>query len=162
MFAATGCNPSEKWSKTDGTDGPGVSVGTLAYSPDGGMYLCVKADGAIAKLAKRATSRIPRLRLTRLRRQARSSRPGRRFVSRKSRWPMKITAGRWCSGRARFHVAANCAANVALYSSGTAGRMDDASSNQHRLPGVFLSAARGGSAGNAPGRITTLFPRGIG
>ena len=58
-FAALGCNPNARWTvdltnpaqpKIEG-DNPGsaTALGTLAYSPDGGMFLCVQADGAIAE-----------------------------------------------------------------------------------------------------------------
>ena len=49
MLAAAGCNPTETWTKTDGTEGPGMAPGALGYSPDGAMFLCVKAKAAIAQ-----------------------------------------------------------------------------------------------------------------
>ena len=47
-LAAAGCDPQATWAKTDGTDGPGVTVGTMAYSPSGGIYGAVQASGAMA------------------------------------------------------------------------------------------------------------------
>ena len=156
MFAATGCNPNETWTKTDGTEGPGVSVGTLAYSPDGGMYVCIKADGAIgageACYVKNSSWEIDEV-----------ASGGSQFETGQTIcFPQVALADNeygWglVYGEGEFHVAASCAANVALYSSGTAGRMDDASANQHQLPGVFLSTARGTGAGNAPGRSPRCF-----
>ena len=134
MFAATGCNPTETWTKTDGTEGPGVSVGTLAYSPDGGMYLCIRADGAIAVgeacYVKNSSFEIDEV-----------AAAGSQFETGETIcFPQVAMADEdygWALvfGEGEFHVAANCAANVALYSSGTAGRMDDSLLQSASPPG---------------------------
>ena len=46
-LAALGCNPTATGDSLD--DIGGVALGTLAFSPAGGMYIAVKADGAIAQ-----------------------------------------------------------------------------------------------------------------
>ena len=46
-----GCDPNQKWTKADGSDGPGVGVGALAYSPRNGLFVCVQANEAIAQYA---------------------------------------------------------------------------------------------------------------
>ena len=48
-FAAMGCRPGQTWARADGSDGPGASPGDLAYSSDSGVYLCVKAQGAVTQ-----------------------------------------------------------------------------------------------------------------
>ena len=43
-LAALGCNPEAKGASL--ADIGGAALGTLAYSPDGGMYIAVRSDGA--------------------------------------------------------------------------------------------------------------------
>ena len=50
-------------------------------------------------------------------------------------------------GRASIHVLASCAKDKALYTSGTAGSLDDASNNQTKITGAVLGTAQGGAAG---------------
>ena len=50
-LAALGCDPEQTWTEADGTDGPGIGLGTIGYSPVGGMYLCVQAKAAISQYA---------------------------------------------------------------------------------------------------------------
>ena len=47
-------------------------------------------------------------------------------------------------------VRASAAANSNMYTSGTAGDLDDTSSGQQRLQEIHLTTARGGTAGLAP------------
>ena len=46
-FAAMGCNPQQKSDSLD--DIGGARLGTLAYSPDGGMYMAIRAGAAITQ-----------------------------------------------------------------------------------------------------------------
>jgi hypothetical protein len=48
-------------------------------------------------------------------------------------------------GTGSVNVAANCAANVALYATATAGRLDDAAT-ANEIAGIRLTAAAGGAA----------------
>ena len=45
-LAALGCDPTQTWERSDGTDGPGASPGDLRYSGSA-IYLCVEADAAL-------------------------------------------------------------------------------------------------------------------
>lgn len=55
---------------------------------------------------------------------------------------------------AAIQVAASCAANVALNSTGTAGQIDDdATAGAEVVSGIVLTTARSASAGTAPGVI---------
>ena len=51
-LAALGCNPSHRWTVTAGIiggDNPASAAapGAIAYSPDGGLFVCVRAGGII-------------------------------------------------------------------------------------------------------------------
>ena len=51
-LAALGCNPSHRWTVNAGVVGgsnptSSAEPGALAYSPDGGLFVCVRAGGAI-------------------------------------------------------------------------------------------------------------------
>lgn len=54
-------------------------------------------------------------------------------------------------------VAGNCAANVALYTTGTPGTLDDATASQNKIDGVWLTAARGAGAGTAAAVLNFPF-----
>ena len=54
-------------------------------------------------------------------------------------------------GKGNIHVLASAAASASLYTSATAGSLDDASASQNRIQNIYLTTARGGSAGVAPG-----------
>lgn len=45
----------------------------------------------------------------------------------------------------KVNALANCAADIALYTSATAGKLDDDSSSQTRIEGIVLDTANGGS-----------------
>ena len=54
-----------------------------------------------------------------------------------------------CNGsNIQANVLANCAADAALYTTATAGSLDDESTNQTKISGVTAVTAVGGSAGN--------------
>lgn len=46
-LAALGCSPTKTW--TDASHSGGAGTGNLGYSPDGGMYVCFRANGAVAQ-----------------------------------------------------------------------------------------------------------------
>lgn len=52
-------------------------------------------------------------------------------------------------GVGQVNALALCAAEVQLYSSGTAGHLDDADASQHAIIGIRLSAAVGGAPASA-------------
>ena len=47
MWGAMGCNPQEPGSSLEAIGG--FALGSLIHSPDGNVYICVQADGAIAQ-----------------------------------------------------------------------------------------------------------------
>lgn len=53
-------------------------------------------------------------------------------------------------GPCRVNVLANCAADVELYTSATAGHLDDTSTGQNKLSGIVLTTGAGGSNEDAP------------
>lgn len=55
------------------------------------------------------------------------------------------------------NVKANCAADVALYTSGTAGHLDDESSGQTKIDGVVATEAAGGA--DAAVNVIMTWPR---
>tara|TARA_R100001377_G_scaffold35519_2_gene19618 strand:+ start:381 stop:767 length:387 start_codon:yes stop_codon:yes gene_type:complete len=69
--------------------------------------------------------------------------------------PQAITNGEYAwvqlTGTCTINVLASAAANVILFSTATAGSLDDASTGQTRVDGLKLTAARGGTAGSAAG-----------
>lgn len=77
--------------------------------------------------------------------------------------PEAISSGEYgwvqLTGVVTMNVLASCAADVALYSSATAGSLDDTSSGQSRVNGICLTTARGGTDGEAPGLGT--WPRSV-
>ena len=54
------------------------------------------------------------------------------------------------NGVCTINVLASAAANVILYSSATAGSLDDTATSHTRVDGIKLTTARGGTAGSAP------------
>ena len=46
-LAALGCNPEHKGASLE--DIGGASLGQLGFSPDGGMYIAIRAGGAISR-----------------------------------------------------------------------------------------------------------------
>ena len=55
-------------------------------------------------------------------------------------------------GVASIQVGANCAANVGINTTGTAGQLDDdGTGGSFDISGMILTTARGGTAGTAPG-----------
>jgi hypothetical protein len=69
--------------------------------------------------------------------------------------PEAITSGEYgwvqLNGVLTMNVLASCGADAILYSSATAGSLDDTSTSQTRVDGIKLTTARGGTAGSAAG-----------
>jgi hypothetical protein len=61
-------------------------------------------------------------------------------------------------GTVKVNVLASCAADAALYSSATAGKLDDDSTSQTAVPGVVITSSNGGST--AAVECIATFPRG--
>lgn len=57
------------------------------------------------------------------------------------------------SGICTLNVLLSCAADVALYTTATAGSLDDTPTSQTKIAGLTLTTARGGSNGSAPGQM---------
>ena len=47
MLGAMGCNPTVKGTTLEAIGG--FSLGQLAFSPDGGIYICTRANGAVSR-----------------------------------------------------------------------------------------------------------------
>ena len=58
-------------------------------------------------------------------------------------------------GATTVNAKASCAANVKVYSSASAGHIDDASGSSQEIAGVALTSARGGTDGTAPALISS-------
>jgi hypothetical protein len=58
----------------------------------------------------------------------------------------------------KCNVLASCAADVALYTSGTAGALDDSSSGTTKIDGVVLVTTNA-SSGQSPGAVIATFPK---
>ena len=69
--------------------------------------------------------------------------------------PEAISSGEYgwvqMGGVCTINVLASCAADTILYSSATAGSLDDTATSQTRVDGIKLTTARGGTAGSAAG-----------
>lgn len=58
--------------------------------------------------------------------------------------PVAVTSGSYCwfqtSGNMSVNVLSTCSAGVALYTSGTAGKLDDTTTSQVKIAGVLIAA----------------------
>jgi len=72
--------------------------------------------------------------------------------------PAAISSGEYgwvqLTGVTTINVLASCAADTQLFSTATAGSLDDASTSQTAVNGIVLTTARSGTAGSAPGLMT--------
>ena len=145
-LAALGCNPNQ--SEADLADMGGLALGTLAFSPDGGIYTLIKADGAIsagavclikgdweadeittALGAETHTLCVPQVAI----------------ANNAYGWGLV-----W--GNGMVEAAASCGASAHLSTTDTAGRLDDADT-AGRVNGIQLKTARPASAGLAPAYV---------
>lgn len=55
------------------------------------------------------------------------------------------------TGNCTLNVLASCLTDAILYTSATAGSLDDTSTSQTKIDGILLTATRGGTDGSAPG-----------
>jgi len=71
-----------------------------------------------------------------------------------------LGVGKWgwlqIYGPAPVMVGANCAVDAVLYTSGTAGTLDDTAGSQNKIEGIWLTTAKGAGAGTAPAMLN--FP----
>lgn len=69
--------------------------------------------------------------------------------------PVAIASGSYgyiqVKGVADINVLASCAADAALYTSATAGSLDDDNTSQTKIDGIVLTTARAATPGEAPG-----------
>ncbi|MCY3569315.1 MAG: hypothetical protein OXH38_11850 [Chloroflexi bacterium] len=132
------------WEKVD--DSPLYTPGDLAFDAAGLVGIYLENTGAAldaheaAEVHEDASCRPTRVATT-------AARVGVPHVD--------LGVGKWAwlqlyGPLAELMVGANCAANVALFTSATAGTLDDASSSQKKIKGIWLTTARGSSAGTAP------------
>ena len=139
-FTFTGCNPEQTWA--DASEAP--RVGTTGVA-GGNTYILVKADGAVSAgafciihknfEADEATTTIaddpypcaiPQVAI-----------PNNNFG-----WGL-------IEGNGQVEAGANCGADTSLFTTGTAGRVDD-TETVGRLSGIMLTTARGTGNGLAP------------
>ena len=158
-LAALGCNPSFTWTVNSagvaGGDNPdhAQAVGTLAFSPSGGMYVCIKAMGTLAKGA---------FTLLKGRFEAQPASTARATHAFSCAIPQIAIADNdygwglvWGEGDV---IGGQIAANASeLSTSGTAGRVDD-SDTAGRIGGLIpLNAAQTSSGDLCP--IAAQWPR---
>ena len=148
-LAAMGCNPSDHGSSLE--DIGGASLGTLAFSPDGGLYVAIRAQGAVIEggvCAIKGDWDVDPITTT-----TNTAAAGveslcvvqEALADNDYGWGLVF-------GNGVVNVAASCAANTALHATTTAGRVDDAASVGH-IGGIQLSEARAASAGTAPASV---------
>lgn len=140
-----GANPAA--SATSLTDGKGFAVGDTYTDHDGKEYVFVQASSAIAQYdavwVKAAHESIP---VT----LAASQGPGKFGVA-----PVAIALDSYgwvqTEGACIVSVLASCAADVTLFTSGTAGALNDAtlSVSQNIVNGIVLLSAEAASVANA-------------
>ena len=154
---ALGCDPGAKWTvDSDGKiagDDPTVAVaaGTLAYSPNGGLYVCIQADGAVGQYQAcqiYGNWQAAAITTTNGTEAVKICIPQVALANNEYGWGLV-----W--GNGQLEVGANCAANAQLYTTGNGGRLDDGATAIH-ISGAQLTAARGG--GNGPALVAVQWP----
>ncbi len=149
-LAALGCNPNQSGPSLE--DIGGVTLGTLAFSPDGGLYVAVQAGQVISPYACAAISGDWELRAMDLSDDANLSMaicfPQVRIENDAYGWGLVFGNG--------FGIAAAAiAAGAILYPHNTEGRISSTAAALH-LNGVHARAAQG-SAGS-PVSIAVQWP----
>ena len=147
-LAALGCDPEQTWTEADGTDGPGIGLGTIGYSPDGGMYLCVQAKAAISQYdacVLQDTFRANPLTTTNGDIGATVCFPQVAMANHSYGWGL-------VAGKGRVNTDGTGAANESMGTSGTAGQIHGSTSNV--LGGMHLTKADGASNGEC----IVMFP----
>lgn len=134
--------PTATWTST--TDGKHIAPGTRLDMPDGKSYIAIQASGAIAQYDAVGMS------------EAYAGAPLTKAMA-DDAWkvgvaPVAIAANAYgfvqVRGVCELNVLASCAADVALYTSATAGSLDDTDTSQTEIVGIVASEADGGSGGN--------------
>ena len=156
-----GCNPNHKWTidsagTVEGDVRGAQPVGTLARSPDGGLYVAIRAGEVIAQYAAclidggwsirefdaadddddNASVCLPQIAL----------------ASGEYGWGLV-----WGNGRGV--AAAAITTGAPLYPSNTEGRVDDAANANIVFTGLYSAAAQG-TAGS-PVAVTATFPKAV-
>jgi hypothetical protein len=126
--------------------GQGVALGSRFVAANGNEFIYVQAAAAIAQFDAVAVDETFAARpLTKALADAREK-IGIAQVA------FANTAFGWVMirGLGRLAVLASCAADVVLYTSATAGSLDDDATSQTLIRGIVLTTARGGTNGDAP------------
>ena len=150
-------NPLQTWVETDDNP-PGHTPGTRAVDDQGQEYLCVKAGAAIGAydfcICSNAGYSAQPITKTLLDADLAShcGIPRVDIASGRFGW-LQIFGFTQCS------VLASAAANVALYTSATAGALDDDSASQTQVYGIQLTTAAGTAAEDAP--CALRYPCGV-
>ena len=147
-LAALGCNPEQTWTEADGTDGPGIGLGALGYSPDGGIYLCVQAKAAVSQYAAcilQDTFRANPLTTTNGDIGGTICIPQVALANHSYGWGL-------VAGKGRVNTDGTGAANESMGTSATAGQIHGSTSNV--IGGMHLTKADGASNGEC----IVMFP----
>lgn len=131
---------------TERSTTPTVDLGTTVLGANGSQWVYVKAGEAVAQYDVVAVDEAySALKLTKALADV-----GHKIGAASAAFAANEYGWVQSSGVTRINVLASCAADVALYTSATAGSLDDSSSSQTKIKGVVLTTARGGSNGDAP------------
>ena len=139
-FGFLGCNPEQTWDKA--SDAP--ALGTTSVAGDN-TYVLVQADGDVSAGAFCIVTKhfeVDEATTTLADDSYPCCIPQVAIDDDEFGWGL-------IEGTGMVEVNTNCAADVSLATTGTAGRIDDADT-AGRLSGIMLTTARGGSAGLAP------------
>ena len=154
MLAALGCNPSHTWTFADGKAGgdnpaSAMPLGTLAYSPDGGLYRCVEAAAAITQYATCGIKGAWKAEVS-----TASLAVGARCGVAQAAIANGARGWLLVDGDGQVSVAASTAAETSLGAI-AAGALDDQTTDL--IAGIQLTAARGTGAGPAPCTVQWPF-----
>ena len=142
-LAALGCDPDRVTTTAE------FALGTLGFSPDGGLYVYVQADGAIddgeACQIQGDFQAVP-ITTTNGTESNAICFPQEDIADNSYGWGLVF-------GKGNASVGASCAASVQLYTTANGGQLDDAATAIH-IHGVQLTTARSATAGLAPVAVT--------
>ena len=159
-LAALGCNPQHKWTITGvgqaakvGGENPqnAVRLGTLGYSPDGGLYRCVQAAAAIDQYALVAFQPGYRVELATNTQEAGQSYGVPQVALANGEYGWALVDG---EGRINVTNAAVAASNYASVS-GTNGRVV-AGASANNVAGIIMAADAGTATRSIPCQV--MFP----
>lgn len=153
-FGFLGCNPEQTWAKeseaprvgTRGQGGGGEYILLQAGEAIGAHDVCViAADGDMEKITKAKYDAT----------KERLVVPQTAIASGSYGWGL-------IEGQGMINALPSCAADAQLYTSATAGALDDAAASQTAVNGIRLLKARGATpTGSSPALALLVTPRGV-